>query len=279
MVNRVLRASTGPDGTEQVSTFITPLLAMAEPQTLSQQIKEMNGQQVATADRRRGGLARMVVQSGIAAIANGILATGFESEQIRSLEHWFDALADWLPSSGLNDPTKARQAAEGLSSALSKLGATSLTDLGKLDLPQFLDRVALAMPELKRVLLVYGLDVDHALDSVQLSSRDLPPEAVTPGVNARLVNVTFNAFGGTHVLPLKLIEKDGRWQVSADSPVTQWLRPRLGDLDPRMMGGAFGGQRGDRGQRGGGQGGPRGPRDAGPNAGEPAPKPDANPGF
>lgn len=276
MVNRVLRASTGADGTAQVSNFITPLLAMAEPQTLSQQIKEMNGEPI-TGERRRGGLARLVVQSGIAAIANGILATGFESEQIRSLERWFDALADWLPTSGLNDPTKARQAAEGLSSALGKLGATSLTDLGKLDLPQFLDRVALALPELKRVLLVYGLDVDKALDSVQLSSRDLPPESVTPGVNARLVNVTFNAFGGTHVLPLKLIEQDGRWQVSADSPVTQWLRPRFGDLDPRMLGGAFGGRgdRGDRGQRGGGA--PRGPRDG--EAAEPAPKPEANPGF
>ena len=125
----------------------------------------------------------------------------------------------------------------------------------------------------KRVLAVYGLELDQALDSVQIASRDLTPEAVTPGVNARLVTVTFNAFGGTHVLPLKLVETAGRWQISADSPVTAWLRPRMGDVDPRMFGGGFGQNRdrGQRPQRGGG-GAPTEPA-------EPAPKPEANPGF
>lgn len=275
MVNRVLRASTAADGAEQVSTFISPFLAMAEPQALSQQIKELNGDPLGGGDRRRGGLTRMIVQSGIAAVATGLLATGFETEQVRALEKWFDALADWLPASGLNEPAKSRQAAEGLAAALSKLGATNLEELGKLNLPQFLDRVALAMPELKRVLAVYGLELDQALDSVQIASRDLAPEAVTPGVNARLVTVTFNAFGGTHVLPLKLVETAGRWQVAADSPVTAWLRPRMGDLDMRMFG-AGGGPPRDRGQRGGQQRGPRG--DAAAEA-EPAPKPETNPGF
>ncbi len=274
MVNRVLRASTAADGAEQVSTFISPFLAMAEPQALAQQIKELNGEALAADRRRGGGLARLIVQSGIAAVASGLLATGFETEQVRALEHWFDALATWLPASGLNDQTKSRQAAEGLAAALSKLGATSLQDLGKLELPQFLDRVALAMPELKRVLAVYGLELDQALDSVQIASRDLTPEAVTPGVNARLVTVTFNAFGGTHVLPLKLVETAGRWQIAADSPVTAWLRPRMGDMDMRMFGGGGFGQgqgrdRGQRPQRGG----------APTETAEPAPKPDANPGF
>lgn len=276
MVNRVLRASTAADGAEQVSTFISPFLAMAQPQMLAQQIKELNGKPIVGGDRGRGGgLARMIVQSGIAAVASGLLATGFETEQVRALEKWFDALANWLPSSGLNEPSKSRQAAEGLATALSKLGATNLEELGKLNLPQFLDRVALAMPELKRALAVYGLELDQALDSVQIASRDLTPEATTPGVNARLVTVTFNAFGGTHVLPLKLVETGGRWQVAADSPVTAWLRPRMGDIDPRMLGG--GGARGDRGQRPGGQRGPRG--DAPAETADPAPKPDANPGF
>ncbi len=274
MVNRVLRASTGPDGAEQVSNFITPFMAMAEPQMLAQQIKELNGEPVVGDRRRGGGLARMVVQSGIAAVVSGLLATGFETEQVRALEQWFDALAEWLPKSGLSDPTKSRQAAEGLAAALSKLGATNLEDLGKLDLPQFLDRVALAMPELKRVLAVYGFEVDQALDTVQIASRDLTPETTAPGVNARLVTVTFNAFGGTHVVPLKLVETGGRWQLAADSPVTAWLRPRMGDVDPRMLGGGFGQQRGQRG------GGPqRGPRDAPAETADPAPKPDANPGF
>lgn len=280
MVNRVLNASAGADGAQQVSTFITPFLAMIEPQSLAQQIQEMNGQPLDTSDRRRGGgLARMIVQSGISAVVSSLLATGFENEQINTLKGWFDSLATWLPTSGLNDPSKAQKAAEGLASALSKLGATSLTDLGKLELPQFLERVALAMPELKKVLAVYGLELDQALDSVQVASRELPPEAVPTGVNARLVTVTFNAFGGTHVLPLKLVERDGRWQVSADSPVIAWLRPRM-DLDPRMFGGGQGGQRGGPGGQRGGPNGQRGQRgDAPAEPAEPAPKPEANPGF
>jgi RNA polymerase sigma factor (sigma-70 family) len=280
MVNRVLHASTSADGAQQVSTFITPFLGMIEPQALAQQIKEMNGQPLDTSDRRRGGIARMIVQSGISAVVSSLLATGFENEQIHTLQGWFDSLATWLPSSGLNDPAKAQKAAEGLAAALGKLGATSLTDLGKLELPQFLDRVAMAMPELKRVLAVYGLELDQALDSVQVASREMPPEAVRPGVNARLVTVTFNAFGGTHVLPLKLVEHDGRWQVSADSPVIAWLKPRM-DLDPRMFGGGGGfGQRGGPGGQRGGPGGQRGPRGEVPaDPADPAPKPEANPGF
>lgn len=273
MVNRVLRASSSPDGAEQVSTFVAPLLATAEPQALSQQIKEMNGGTIAADDRRRGGgLARMIVQSGVAAVASGLLATGCETEQVRALERWFDALATWLPSSGLNEPAKARQAAVGLASALSKLGATSLQDLGKLELPQFLDRVALAMPELKRVLAVYGFEVDQALDTVAVASRELPPEAVTPGQNARLVTVTFTAFGSEHLMPLKLVETNGRWQVCADSPVTAWLRPRMSDLDMRMFG--FGG--GPPRERGRAQ---RGPRGEAQTEAEPAPKPETDPGF
>ncbi len=271
MFNRVLRASTGADGAQQVGNFITPFLAMVEPQTMAQQVAEMNGAKPeAGGDRRRGGLTRMIVQSGISAVVSGLLANGIESEQTRALQRWFSAFAAWLPSSGLNDAGKARQAAEGLSAALAKLGATSITELGKLDLAQVLERVALAMPELKRVLAVYGLELDQALDSVQVTASDLTRDPATIGATAKLVTVTFSAFGATHVLPLKLVEQQGRWQISADSPVTSWLRPRLSDLDLRWMGGG-GGQRGG-GQRGGG---PRGD----PAPAEPAAKPEANPGF
>jgi hypothetical protein len=274
MVNRVLRASTGPDGVQQVANFITPFMSMTDPQALAQHLQELNHQQPTGVDRwRGGGVTRMLIQSGIVAVVGNLLATGIESEQIKSLRHWFDSLASWLPSSGLKDPAKANQAAEALSAALSKLGSTSLDQLGRLELPQFLDRVALALPELKRVLSVYGLEIDQALDSVQLSTGDLPAHAVVPGETAKLVTVTFTAFGGTHVLPIKLIDQGGRWQICADSPVVAWLRPRMGDLDLRMLGGGFG----QRGQRGG-LGPQRGPRGEAP-ASEPAPKPEANPGF
>lgn len=287
MVNRVLRAGNTADGAQQVSNYLAPLLAMVDPQALGQQVSELNGAQNDPADRRRGGIARMVVQSGITAVVSSVLATGLESDQVKALRHWFDALALWLPSSGLNDPAKANQAAESFASAINKLGTSSLEELTRLDLPQVLDRVALAMPELKRVLLVYGLDLDHALDSVQLATHDLPPAAAVPGVNAKLVTVTFNAFGGTHELPLKLVEQGGRWRVSADSPVIAWLRSRQNEFDPRAMGGGFGrGQRGPGGPFGGGQGGPGGPGGAGGQRGprgdapaEPAPKPETNPGF
>jgi RNA polymerase sigma factor (sigma-70 family) len=280
MFNRVLRASTGADGAQQVGNFITPFLAMIEPQAVAQQVADLNGAKPDAGDRRRGGgLSRMIVQSGISAVVSGLLAYGIENEQTRALQRWFTALAGWLPASGLNDPAKAHQAAEALSAALGKLGATSISDLGKLELTQVLERVALAMPELKRVLAVYGLQLDQALDSVQVASRDLPEGAHAPGVNARLVTVTFDAFGTTHVLPLKLVEHEGRWQVSADSPVTQWLRPRGGDFDPRLMGG---GQRGGPGMRGGGPGGGGfggGGQRGGEAPAEPVAKPEANPGF
>lgn len=260
--NRVLRVSTGADGAQQIETFIMPLLTMANPQALSQQFKDMNSAKPsAINDRRGGGLIGLAVQSGISAVISGTLANGIETEQIHAFQRWFSALATWLPTSGLNDPAKAHQAATALASAIGKLGVTSINELGKLELPQLLDRVALALPELKRVLSIYGLEIDHALDSVQLATSDLPANAVD-GANTKLVTITVTAFDDTYSLPIKLVEHAGRWQVSADSPISAWLLPRTGGFDPRVFGG--GGQRGQRGPRG----------DA-----PTEPAPDANPGF
>ena len=262
MFNRVLRVSTGADGGQQIETFIMPLLTMANPQALSQQLNDMNSAKPsALGDRRGGGLIGLAVQSGISAVISGTLANGIESEQIHAFQRWFSALATWLPTSGLNDPAKAHQAATALASAVGKLGVTSIIELEKLELPQLLDRIALALPELKRVLSIYGLEIDHALDSVKLATSDLPAHAVD-GANTKLVTITVTAFDDTYSLPIKLVEHAGRWQVSADSPISTWLQPRTGGFDPRAFGG--GGQRGQRGPRG----------DA-----PTEPAPDANPGF
>jgi RNA polymerase sigma factor (sigma-70 family) len=264
MFNRVLRVSTGADGPQQIETFIMPLLTMANPQALGQQLKDMNSAKPpAASDRRGGGLIGLAVQSGISAVISGTLANGIETEQIHAFQRWFSALATWLPTSGLNDPAKAHQAATALASAIGKLGVTSINELGKLELPQLLDRVALALPELKRVLSIYGLEIDHALDSVKLATSDLPANAVD-GANTKLVTITVTAFDDTYSLPIKLVEHAGRWQVSADSPISAWLLPRTGGFDPRAFGG-------------GGQRGQRGPRGDVPT--EPAPAPEANPGF
>lgn len=264
MFNRVLRVSTSADGAQQIETFIMPLLTMANPQALSQQLKEMNSAKPpAASDRRGGGLIGLAVQSGISAVISGTLANGLETEQIHAFQRWFSALATWLPTSGLNDPAKAHLAATALASAIGKLGVTSMNELEKLELPQLLDRVALALPELKRVLSIYGLEIDHALDSVTLATSDLPAHAVD-GANTKLVTITVTAFDDTYSLPIKFVEHAGRWQVSADSPISAWLQPRTGGFDPRAFGG-------------GGQRGQRVPRGDVPT--EPAPAPEANPGF
>jgi hypothetical protein len=265
MINRVLRGAAAADGAQQVGQFITPFLAMIDPRELAERVGEINGAARGGDRRRGGGLARMVVQGGISAVVAGVLASGSETEQTRALHGYFSALAAWLPQSGLNDPAKAQQAAEALATALTKLGAGSIADLGKLELPQVLDRVAQAMPELKRVLAVYDLQLDQALDSVQLSATDLP------GSSAKLVTVSFTAFGAQHHLPLKLVEANGGWRMAADSPITSWMRAAGGGDEVR---GLFGGpgrgnQRGQRPARG----------DQPAPTAEPAPAPEADPGF
>ena len=102
------------------------------------------------------------------------------------------------------------------------VGIGSTAQLASLDLPQASERLGRVAKGLKAALAVYGLDLDQILDSVSIAKA----ESVVGTTNQRVVVLAFTALGKPRMLPLKLINVEGRWQLAGDSPIAQWLRPK-----------------------------------------------------
>jgi hypothetical protein len=280
MFSRLLRVSSAPNADELIANYVTPILKMVDVEQMSTRLQTAKAPASPEQNRFRGGIAQLALNSTISGIINGTLASGLESEQSKAIQTYLGAVAAWLPSAGIHDPAKAKLACQAISAALSKFGTTDIRVLSQLELAQFLDRVSLALPDLKRAFAVYDLHIDQSLDSVMVKSTTMH--------NATIVHLSFTAFGMTHVFPLKMIEEKKVWSISADSPLMYWFDQRsigiqLGDNNSRVNTmGFFGGMTFDGGnngngnnrQRGGGFGGGRNNQPA-----EPAPAPTPDPGF
>ena len=272
MFSRMLRVSNEPNSGDLIATYVTPMLMMIETNSMAQQLTHP---ETAAKNNYRGGLAQMAINGTLNNVINGTLASGLESEQTLAIQKYLGSVAAWLPTAGFTDPDKAKRACTAISEALKKFGTTNLSDLTKLELNQFLERVSLALPDLKRAFAVYDLHIDRALDSVAITS--------TTTTDATVVRMTFTAFDTTHTFPLKMVEHQKVWTVTADSPLTHWIQLRGNNQDMGngamrimamdMMNNRRGG--GNNGGNGGGNnGGGRGNQPA-----EVAPVPTADPGF
>ncbi len=272
MFSRMLRVSNEPNSGDLIATYVTPMLMMIETNSMAQQLTHP---ETAAKNNYRGGLAQMAINGTLNNVINGTLASGLESEQTLAIQKYLGSVAAWLPTAGFTDPDKAKRACTAISEALKKFGTTNLSDLTKLELNQFLERVSLALPDLKRAFAVYDLHIDRALDSVAITS--------TTTTDATVVRMTFTAFDTTHTFPLKMVEHQKVWTVTADSPLTHWIQLRGNNQDMGngamrimamdMMNNRRGG--GNNGGNGGGNnGGGRGNQPA-----EVAPAPTADPGF
>lgn len=131
--------------------------------------------------------------------------------------------ADWLPTSGLNDPAKLREALTHLVDGAKGLGVKNSDELRQLALTEFLTRLSPLVKESKAALGVYGIEADKFLDSIKATS--------TGSGEQRTVDLAFAAFGRPYSLPLKMVRKDGKW-VPADSSMSQGFDAFTGFMNP-----------------------------------------------
>lgn len=139
-------------------------------------------------------------------------------------------VADWLPTSGLNDPAKLREALTHLVDGAKALGVKNSEELRALELTEFLTRLSPLVKEAKAAFNVYGLDADKFLASVTATSTGAGGE--------RTMNLGFTAFGRPYSVPVKMTKKDGKW-VAADQTMAKGFDAFSGFMDP-----AEGGQEG-----------------------------------
>jgi RNA polymerase sigma factor (sigma-70 family) len=213
LFSRLLSAANEPNAGKAVATYVAPFLNLLDANPSAGQNTTVDTK-APSENNTEGGLAQMAINNTASSVMNNVLASGLENEQTLAMKNYLGALAAWLPSAGFTNPEKAQLASEAIGEALKKFGAIHLSDLTNLELGQFLDRVSLALPDLKRAFAVYDLQIDRALDSVTMTS--------TTTTDATIVRMTFTAFNTTHTFPLKLVEHQQRWSIIGDSPLPKW---------------------------------------------------------
>ncbi|HYE08232.1 MAG TPA: sigma-70 family RNA polymerase sigma factor [Planctomycetota bacterium] len=196
----------------------------------------------------------------VGALARALLADGLETEQTAALKPVREAFAAWREEVDLSEPERLNQACEHLIGALKALDVKDTAALKALDLPSLLGRAGGSIESLKKALSAFDIEADAFLDSITVAEvREMPDAGENP---ARTLMVTYTAFGKELTMPVKAVQKDGRWFIANDSPLRRWLE------QPRGRG--WGGQ-GRRGGQGRGPAGPAGDGGAGPAPQTPPP--------
>lgn len=185
-------------------------------------------------------MPRMAAAGSLGAVLQGILARGLETQQIAAIDTWAVAYAAWAATAPLADEARATAALPHIQAFATAVRAVP----AGADARAVLVAWSAGLPRLKQALAVYGLEADAAFASAKT-------EAAAPAADGTVVvTVRFTAFGAEQVLPLKLKQADGGWEITADSPAPRWLRGGAGGVPAGGMGRMGGGR------RGGGNGGP-----------------------
>jgi len=264
-LDRIAGLLGSPDAGRLLQTALEPLVRQLKPARLAELLKTesasdaqqvvIDGAGVSVNTTNRGNsdpaaAAAAALNAQIGALIASCLADGLESEQTKAVQGVVDALAAWLPQSGIDDPAKGGPAIEKWLDAARALGRPDAAagDQPPLSLDELVSRFGASFTELKKLLLVYGIDADRVLDSVQV--------VAAPGAgDTRQLTLTFTAFDKAHRIPLKAHRVQERWELAADSPLARWLRPRSAGNqprgntpgnNPRGQGGRPGGGRPDR---------------------------------
>jgi len=193
-------------------TAVDTLMAIVEPQ-----LGQFNPQEVAGQLQMFGGMFAMQMgQDPKLAVAG------------QSLNKLVMGLAGWLPTSGLENPAKMREALTSVVGAARALGVKNCDEMFALDLEEFLTRGGAALKEAKLMFKPYGIEVDGFLDSIGLIN-------IKGEGDKRSADLKFKAFDNEIIFPMPLVQRDGKWAFDQEQ-LQQSLAPLMGG----MMGGGGG---------------------------------------
>jgi hypothetical protein len=195
-IDTVLRLAQNPTAADQVVAMSQPYLAMIDVPAMTKAITDITGLLAMAADTKPPGSSGGLDHAG--------------------LRGWLVDLAKWIPTAGLTDQAKVKLAAGHLVKAISASGLKSAAELRAMALPDLLARLGPALPAFKDALAVYDVKIDSFLDSFTAKlGDDATPEQATLALG-------FNSLGKNRTITLKLVQKDGTWQLPEgnDNPLT-----------------------------------------------------------
>ena len=140
------------------------------------------------------------------AAGNNVVANagGLSSAQKQQATEAIQAIADWAQHADFSDEGKAKQAIAVVCDTARTLDLKTLDQARALDYAQTMARYRIAWDGLKKLLEIYGLDLDASFDQVKLETLG------NDGKRAR-VRETFTLAGKPIVREINLVKQDGHW--------------------------------------------------------------------
>jgi hypothetical protein len=198
-IDTVLRMAQESNGADQLIAMTAPYLGNIEPQALAKQIIDV------------AGILTMAAGSQPANATN-TTSTGLDYAGLRD---WLKDLAAWVPKAGLTDQTKTKLAMTHIVNAITLSGLHSAAEIRAMPLPVLLSRLGPALPKIKEALAVFGVQVDALLDSMTFKLTNASAQEA-------LIAITFTSLDKPRAVALKLVQKDGSWELASgnDNPLT-----------------------------------------------------------
>lgn len=140
---------------------------------------------------------------------------GMAGQAINSNEKWsadekkqatdlVNAISKWAATAPFSDPEKARQAIKITVDAVRGMHLTTLDAARKLGFADVVAKSGQGVGALRRILAVYGLDTDKALDSVQVVKK-------SENGDAAVVTVSYTLLETPIKQDVPMVKIDGRW--------------------------------------------------------------------
>ena len=140
-----------------------------------------------------GGLGQMIAQSD-----------KLSADEKTQANAALTAITKWATTAPLSDQEKAKQAIKVVVETVRSLNLTTLDAAQKMSYPEMLQKAGAGIGGLRKMLAVYGLDTDKALDSVKVEKKS------EDGDNA-VVTVSFSLLDTPIKFDASMVRVDGRW--------------------------------------------------------------------
>ncbi len=115
-----------------------------------------------------------------------------------------DAAGKWAQTVKFTDPALVKSAIAAICQTARDLNLKSLDEARALTYDQGMLKAGIALGGVKRVLAVYGLQIDHSLDSIKA-------ETVSTAGDTAKVKVSYTAFDQPFSSDSDLVKVDGKW--------------------------------------------------------------------
>lgn len=195
-IDTVLRMAQEANAAEQLMAMTAPYLGNIEPQTLAKQITDVAG----------------ILTMAAGSQPPSATSTGLDYAGLRD---WLKDLAAWVPKAGLTNQAKTKLAMTQIVNAINLSGLHSAAEIRAMPLPVLLSRLGPALTKLKEALTVFDVRVDALLDSMTFKLTNATSEQA-------LIAVNFTSLDKPRTIALKLVQKDGSWELASgnDNPLT-----------------------------------------------------------